>query len=266
MVSRTRNALETQSDHLVGSRQSGDLFRAKLQVFEKLLKRAFNQSSSGEIELFYPTAPFALEAQNATSKLREKYGEWTWFKTETVDACCSGLEDGLRAIAEVLKTSGPVDGIVGFSEGAAAAAMVASLLEGNRRDAFEQMEHKGGIVYPTAFASLDHPPLRFVVSFAGYPASHEAYQAFYNPPIRTPMLHFLGSMDNVVDETASMRLVESCQGSGETEVMIIRHSGGHVVPSEKRELAVAVGFIRSFQVRGKRDEDVRSESHGLQNP
>lgn len=75
-------------DHLVGSRQSGDLFRAKLQVFEKLLKRAFNQYPSCEIELFYQTAPFPLESQNAhigTSKLRERYGEWTWFMSETVD-------------------------------------------------------------------------------------------------------------------------------------------------------------------------------------
>lgn len=192
-------------NHLVGSRQSGDIFHAKLQAFEKLLKRAFNRSSADEVELVYPTAPFALESQSATSKLRERYGEWTWFKAETVDARCPGLEDGLLSIAIVMKTSGPFEGIVGFSEGAAAAAMVASLLEGNRKEAFEQMEHKGGIAYPTAFASLNHPPLRFIVSFSGYAVPHEAYRAFYDPPIQTPVLHFIASLDSVVDETASMR-------------------------------------------------------------
>lgn len=154
---------------------------------------------------------------------------------------------GLHAIANVLKTFGPFDGIVGFSEGAAAAAMVASLLEDNRKDAFEQMRQRGGIAYPTAFASFDHPPLRFIVSFSGYAASHEAYRAFYDPPIRTPALHFIGTMDSVVDEAASMKLVENCQSLEETEAMVVQHSGGHVVPSERRELAVAVRFIKSSQ-------------------
>lgn len=170
----------------VCSRQSGNLFRAKLQAFEKLLKRALDQPLSEEVELTYSTAPFALETQNGCSKLRERYGEWTWFKTETVDALCPGLGDGLLALTTVLRTFGPFDGIVGFSEGAAAAAMVASLLEDRRKDAFEQFQHQGGITYPAAFANLDHPALRFVVSFSGYAVSHQAYRAFYDPPLRTP--------------------------------------------------------------------------------
>lgn len=216
-----------------------------MQAFEKLLKRAFSQSLAEEVELIYPTAPFALGSQSAASKLRERYGEWTWFKTETHNARCLGLEDGLHTIATVMKTSGPFDGIVGFSEGAAAAAMVASLLEDNRKEAFEQMEHNGGIAYPSAFASLDHSPLRFIVSFSGYAASHEAYRAFYDPPIRTPVLHFIGAMDSVVEETVSMGLVESCQGLDEAEAMVVRHSGGHIIPSGKQELGVAVRFIKS---------------------
>lgn len=120
--------------------------------------------------------------------------------SEAVDGLCRGLEGSLHAIATALKTPGPFDGIVGFSEAAAAAAMVASLLEDKHEHAFEQMWQRGGIAYPTAFASLRHPPLRFIlVSFSGYAASHEAYRAFYNHTIQTPTLHFIGSMDSVVD-------------------------------------------------------------------
>lgn len=31
---------------------------------------------------------------------------WTWFKSESIDAQCSWLKDGLEAIATVLKISG----------------------------------------------------------------------------------------------------------------------------------------------------------------
>ncbi|CAI7616291.1 unnamed protein product [Penicillium glandicola] len=229
-----------------GSRQSGDLFRAKLQALEKLIKRTLGPLHSCGAEFVYPTAPFLLDSSGGTSKLRDRHGAWSWFESESMDGFYSGLQDGLNSIGSILKDSGPFDGVVGFSEGAAAAAMVASLLEENRQDAFARLEAEGGIPYPSCFATLDHPPLKFVVSISGYAASHPAYRAFYEPSIRTPALHFLGSMDSVVDEIASMRLVESCQElKDEKKPIVIWHAGGHVVPSGKRELAVIAQFIQS---------------------
>ncbi|KAJ5293401.1 Eukaryotic translation initiation factor 6 [Penicillium atrosanguineum] len=212
---------------------------------KKLIQRGLGPLQPGA-ELVYPTAPFSLGSSGGTSELRDRHGAWTWFETESIDGLYHGLEGGLSSIGSILKHSGPSDGVVGFSEGAAAAAMVASLLEKNRKDAFDRLEAEGGIPYPSCFATLDHPPLKFVVNFSGYTASHPAYRAFYDPSIRTPTLHFLGSMDNVVDENASMRLVESCQElEGEKKPIVIWHAGGHVVPSGKRELAAVVHFIKS---------------------
>ncbi|KAJ5516831.1 hypothetical protein N7527_008391 [Penicillium freii] len=229
-----------------GSRQSGELFRAKLQALDKLLHRALGPLKPG-VELVYPTAPFALEpTSGTTSDLRNRHGAWSWFESESIDNLYPGLEGSLEYIASILKDSGPFDGIVGFSQGAAAAAMVASLLEGNRNDAFARFEAEGGIPYPACFAKLKHAPLKFVVSISGYVASHPDYRAFYDPAIRTPVLHFLGSMDTVVEESASMRLVGSCQEVGdEKKQIVIWHSGGHVVPSGKRELAAVAHFIKA---------------------
>ncbi|KAJ5588882.1 hypothetical protein N7537_011560 [Penicillium hordei] len=228
-----------------GSRQSGQLFRAKLQALEKLIHRALGPLQPG-VELVYPTAPFALESSTgATSDLRNRHGSWSWFESESIEGLYPGLEGALESIASLLKDSGPFDGIVGFSQGAAAAVMVASLLEGNRKDAFARLEAEAGIPYPACFASLEHPPLKFVVSISGYVASHPDYRAFYDPVIRTPVLHFLGSMDTVVDENASMRLVQNCQVGDEKKQIVIWHSGGHVVPSGKRELAAVAHFIKS---------------------
>ncbi|KAJ5489951.1 Serine hydrolase FSH [Penicillium expansum] len=230
-----------------GSRQSGELFRAKLQALEKLIHRAVGPLQADGVELVYPTAPFAVKLPSSgTSELRNRHGAWNWFDSESIDGLYPGLEGGLESIASILKDSGPFDGIVGFSQGAAAAAMVASLLEENRKDAFVRLEAEAGIPYPACFATLEHPPLKFVVSISGYVASHPAYHAFYNPVIRTPVLHFLGSMDTVVDESASMRLVERCQelGDGKNQT-VIWHTGGHVVPSGKREFAAVAHFIKS---------------------
>ncbi|KAJ5941238.1 hypothetical protein N7516_001406 [Penicillium verrucosum] len=231
-----------------GSRQSGELFRAKLQALEKLLHQTLDPPHPN-LELIYPTAPFALEpsaGSTTTTDLRTRHGAWSWFGSETIDGLYPGLEGGLESIASLLKNSGPFDGIVGFSQGAAAAAIVASLLEGNRKDAFATLEAETGIPYPACFKELEHPPLRFVVSISGYVASHLDYRAFYEPGIRTPVMHFLGSMDTVVEEGASMRLVESCRVLGdEKKQIVIWHSGGHVVPSGKRELAAVAHFIKS---------------------
>lgn len=211
-----------------------------------MIQRTFGSLQPCETEFVYPTAPFSLGSPSGTSDLRDRHGAWTWFESKSIDGIYPGLEAGLNSIGSVLRDSGPFDGVIGFSEGAAAAAIVASLLEKNRQDAFARFELEGGIPYPAGFATLEHPPLKFMVSISGYAASNPSYRAFYNPPIRTPALHFLGSMDSVVDETASMELAESFREmKDEKESIVIRHAGGHVVPSGKRELAAIVHFIKS---------------------
>lgn len=115
--------------------------------------------------------------------------------------------------------------------------MVASLLEPRRREAFDAA---GGMVYPAAFAELRHPPLRFAVSYSGFAAPHEMYRAFYEPRIATPMLHFVGSLDTVVEEGRSLRLVRACEGPER----VVYHPGGHFLPTQRQFVGVLVGFIR----------------------
>ncbi|PLN79926.1 serine hydrolase FSH [Aspergillus taichungensis] len=229
-----------------GSRQSGELLRAKSQAMEKLIRQALAPQRSETVDFHYPTAPFALELSGPPSILRDLHGQWAWWQSESIDGVYPGLETGLETLASVLKEEGPFDGAIGFSQGAAVAAMVASLLEGNREDAFSNSERDGGIAYPTAFSTLDHSPLKFVISISGYAAPHRGYHAFYHPQIRTPILHILGSSDTVVEEHASMKLVESCQGEEDgIPPLVIYHPGGHVIPSGKRELASIAYFIKS---------------------
>jgi len=224
---------------LHGYTQSGALFQAKTGALRKTLSKAFPAG----IDLVYPTAPIRLTPADESflagtgtagdgdsrgkgdSGEKEELDAWAWWRRRRTSSACQsggadadvdaeafiyeGIDDCFAALAALLATSGPFDGVIGFSQGAAAAAMLASLLEPGRRAAFEARYPDGGIRYPDCFfaatpdgATAIHPPLRFAVAYSGFAASGggSPYAAFYEPEIRTPVLHFLGSQDVVVEE------------------------------------------------------------------
>lgn len=247
---------------LHGFTQSGPLFHAKTRALEKNLQKAFPS-----IELHYPTAPIRLpkadiptfggtnpESEDTANEIEDGPDAWGWWrrKGEAEPFTYEGIELGLARIAEVLKSEGPFDGVIGFSQGGAAAGMVASLLEPERRKSFETAQAKGGMSFPEPFVNdtgfvegIIHPPLKFAVSYSGFAAStNPLYQAFYEPQIRTPMLHFLGSLDTIVEEKRSLRLVDACV-NGRKEGRLIYHPGGHFLPSNQRPyVAALISFIK----------------------
>lgn len=185
-------------------------------------------------------------------------------EAEATEVVYEGIEEGLRCVADCIRAEGPFDGVVGFSQGAAAAAMVASLLEGEvRKEAFERKKEKGGMAYPTSFlGEVDgfvQGPLKFAVCYSGFRAPGKAYEGFYEPKIRTKVLNVLGQVDVVVDEVRGRQLVGVCEG-GEGRVVV--HPGGHFVPSQKPWLDAVVGFVRECvegERKGKEKEEERAE-------
>lgn len=161
-----------------------------------------------------------------------------------------GLERGMESVARCIREEGPFEGVVGFSQGAAAAAMVASLLEGRERlEAFRRAEREGGIAYPESFLAREgegvdgfvQRPLEFAVCYSGFRAPGKLYRGFYEPRIGTRVLHVLGQVDVVVDEGRGRELVAACEG-GKGRVVV--HPGGHFVPSQKPWLDAVVGFVK----------------------
>jgi len=235
---------------LHGYTQSGPLFHAKTKALEKLLNKAFPG-----VALSYPTGPLKLRANDVpgfdTSTVDNPadeidcYGWWRRSDTSNPPEYV-GLEEGLAAVAETIKAEGPFDGIMGFSQGAAMAAMVTSLLEGeSRREAFRasQAKSKLALPFPTSFADLDHPPMKFCVSYSGFIAPGERYAGFYNPTIQTSMCHFIGSLDTVVEEARTNLLVDAAGGQQNTTVVV--HPGGHFVPNNRQYLDTVIGFIKA---------------------
>ncbi|GAB7355994.1 hypothetical protein MBLNU459_g6621t1 [Dothideomycetes sp. NU459] len=274
---------------LHGYTQSGSLFHAKTRALEKNLEKAFPAAPKpghlpaypGGVELVYPTAPIKLSISDipgydvdgsaADNEDPEAYAWWRR-KGDAQPYRYEGLELGVERIAETLTASGPFDGAIGFSQGGAAAGMLASLLEEGRRETFEKAQAKGGMRYPESLerdtgyiTDVVHPPLKFSVSYSGFGASNnELYQAFYEPKIATPMLHFIGSVDTVVEESRSLMLVDACENGRGVEggaARLVYHPGGHFLPSsQKQYVAALVAFIRDIVGGAAEGKEKKEES------
>ena len=207
--------------------------------------------------LHYPTGPIALRpgdvpgssasemSNGANPEEAEAFG---WWQRKEGAPVYQGIDRGLQRVAETIQAEGPFDGAIGFSQGGAIAAMVAALLETGRRQSFEAAGAKesGKFLYPSCFVKRNQepiqPPLKFAIIYSGFAAPFDLYSGFYEPKIKTPVLHFVGSLDTVLDEQRGKLLIGSCEKS---EERTITHPGGHFVPSQKIWVETAVGFIKS---------------------
>ncbi|KAL8772091.1 MAG: hypothetical protein Q9209_002757 [Squamulea sp. 1 TL-2023] len=242
---------------LHGYTQSGSLFYSKTRALHKALAKALPTHS---IHLSYPTGPIHLDpadipgyngpsTEEVERDLEPAYGWWRRkdmphpSKKEETEIVYTGIQEGLTRIAETIREEGPFDGVIGFSQGACAAGMVASLLEHGREDAFSsftpQKEGMEREPFPPSFTVLLHPPLKFAIIYSGFIAPGTRYNGFYNPSLKTPTLHFLGALDAVVEEGRSQGLISVCESA-----KVVTHPGGHFLPSQRPWLDAAVGFVK----------------------
>ncbi|EEQ35303.1 putative dihydrofolate reductase [Microsporum canis] len=270
---------------LHGYTQSGSLFHAKSRALEKHIQKNLPAYS---VTLSYPSGPIGLSPSDIPNYTPSGNGgtaaddqpeafAW-WRRSDVVDPPeYVGMEKGLATVAGVLADEGPFDGVIGFSQGACLAAMVASLLEPDRSKAFSYMSDPAnnqqelssqvsggsqqnpqnppqdtadktmvtGIPFPSSFANLVHPPMKFAICYGGFVAPGTRYRAFYeHPKIQTPVLHVLGTLDMIVEEARSRKLIEACAGDPESDGRVLWHPGGHFLPSQRPYLDGAVQFIR----------------------
>ncbi|CZR58490.1 related to dihydrofolate reductase [Phialocephala subalpina] len=260
---------------LHGYTQNGPLFHAKTRALEKALNKSFPATKAsplfstypGGIQLLYPTAPIKLrpadipgfDLSTIEGDSSPESDSWGWWIRETGSGLYSGFDEGLETIREAIESVGGIDGVIGFSQGAGAAAFVASLLEDGREEVFASLHSKDSSSYPYPSgwkemkAKLPQPPLKFAVSYCGFYAPHPAYKAFYEPEIKTPLLNVIGTLDSVVEENRSQGLVDRC--SEETR-KVVYHPGGHFVPVGKDMAGVLLGFVKECCEVKKREESL----------
>ncbi|KAH8838118.1 hypothetical protein MCOR27_005282 [Pyricularia oryzae] len=228
---------------LHGYTQSGPLFHAKTRALEKLMIKSlapFNLQPT----LIYPTAPNQLRSVDipgcdpvAGQDDPRATDSWSWFRMFDATGAYRLLREGMSRLTEAVRDAGGVDGVIGFSQGAVMASMMTGVLDEPRREVpgsdsakqwvAELREANGGRA------------LKFAVFYSGFAAKPPGLGWMYEPSINTPTMHFIGSLDTVVDEKRSRHLAEKCVNS-----IVIEHPGGHHVPTGKEHAMPLIGFIK----------------------
>lgn len=235
---------------LHGFTQSGPLFHAKTRALEKLMIKSlapFNVQPT----LIYPTGPNRLlpsdipgfDPASAADDDPRTADSWAWYRHDEATGTYRLLREGMLSLAVVVRDAGGIDGVVGFSQGGAMAAMLAAALEEPRRAVGGEVGDGSGGTMAEWVDELREAnagrPLAFAAIYSGFAARDAGLKWMYEPRIRTPTLHIIGSLDTVVDETMTKNLVTKCEGA-----VVVEHPGGHHVPVSKEWAMPLIGFIK----------------------
>ncbi|NXX99701.1 OVCA2 Esterase, partial [Centropus bengalensis] len=201
---------------LHGYRQSERRFRQRTGALRKALR--------GRAELVAVSAPHAVPGGDHDDGDDPPRGWWFsgpgTFEAAEAAAAPAGLEESLSAVAAALAEHGPFDGLLGFSQGAALAAMVCALrARGDHR------------FHTVAFAIL----------VAGFASRSPAHSHFYREPIALPTLHVVGDADAVIAAPLSRELAQHF-----VEPVVLSHPGGHFVPAAAPQRKAYLDFLERF--------------------
>ena len=193
--------------------------------------------------MIYPTAPNRLKATDIPGYIppaepRDDDYEpdtWAWFRKDEATGAYRYFDEGMATVADAIREAGGVDAVCGFSQGGAMAGVVAAALEPER----EVPEGKDGDWARGLREANGGKPVKFAVSYSGFFGPIESLRWCYEPKIKTPTLHYLGSLDTVVEESRTQGLIDRCE-----EPVVVVHPGGHHVPVSKEWAMPLAGFIK----------------------
>ncbi|KAK8104864.1 Esterase OVCA2 [Apiospora kogelbergensis] len=226
---------------LHGYTQSGPLFKNKTGALNKLLNKTLSPPPYNyTVSLVYPTGPHNLRPADIPGYQPPEDGDavddgapsdnWGWFRHDAATGTYRGFAEGMHRVAEAIRDAGGVDGVLGFSQGGAQAALVAAALESDRRPLPAALAGDEGSWARALRAANGGRPLRFCVVYSGFVARDEALQWLNEGGMATPR-----------------GLVEACGAEGDGpggRARVLVHPGGHYVPVSKEWTMPVVGFLR----------------------
>ena len=112
-----------------------------------------------------------------------------------------GIDATIRHLRRILETLGPFDGVWGFSQGGACAAILASLMA-------DPSQHT---VFAAPGANWPPSPLKFAVICSGFIPLDPMCQALFKKKVPTPSLLVLGKGDTVA-------------GHGQSDHVVVNHT------------------------------------------
>ncbi|VDC05098.1 unnamed protein product [Peniophora sp. CBMAI 1063] len=169
------------------------------------------------VETFGPSADLSsLGAGEASAAAEDpKLTPRGWWKTNQDRTSADGLEDSVAFLRDVLKEK-HFDGIFGFSQGAAMAAMLTALLE-------KPEVHPDFLVG----GKPPHPPVDFCIAAAGFKPVGAFAEKVFEGGYSTPTLHIIGRTDIIITAERAQSLIDVSKSARVEE-----HEGGHFLPSK----------------------------------
>ncbi|KAH9067735.1 FSH1-domain-containing protein [Lactarius vividus] len=208
---------------LHGYSQNSSIFSKRVAALRKSLGK--------DVELVFVDAPHVLmpvdltghgtsldafgAAEASTTSEDPALKPRGWWRTDPTRTRTDGLEESLAYLRDILRTQ-RFEGVLGFSQGAGLAALLAALLE---------RPH----LHPPFLVDGEppHPPLRFCVAVSGFKVAGPLSTAVFSEGYVTPTLHVLGKNDILVIEERSRVLINVSKTK-----RVEMHDGGHFVPSK----------------------------------
>ncbi|EME81080.1 uncharacterized protein MYCFIDRAFT_23150, partial [Pseudocercospora fijiensis CIRAD86] len=200
---------------LPGFGQSADFFRMKTKRLTQYLESQIQSDLLDQypegIQWLFPDAPVRLTAETTFGVPSEDIDMRAWWTRLEFHVQLEQLYNSLEYLCKYLKESGPVDGVLGFSQGASIAAMLTALCEGSVRP--------------------ERAPFKFAVLCSGFKNAPQFYAGFFSPKISTPTMHVIAEWDHMVSAEQSAALIDDCEDS-----VVIRHYGTHATPTDKNSM------------------------------
>ncbi|KAG0708690.1 serine hydrolase FSH [Suillus ampliporus] len=209
--------------HFLRYTQNASIFSKRLGALRKLL--------GDDIEMVFVDGPIVLhpvdfDGAPSTASLEDlEVSDTTssdfsttprgWWKVHLESTDAPRMEDSLLLLRDILQRD-RYDGVFGFSQGAAMAALLAALLE---------RPH----MYPPFLidGEAPHPPFKFCVSVSGFKTPGSLSAEIFGASYSTPTLHVLGRTDVIVIEERTKVLLDLSQNK-----RVEGHVGGNFVPSK----------------------------------
>ncbi|KAL5521376.1 hypothetical protein ACEPAG_9302 [Sanghuangporus baumii] len=137
-----------------------------------------------------------------------------WWRTNPERTKYDGVAESVAVLRDVLAKN-RFDGVFGFSQGAAMAALIAAILE---------KPH----LYPPFLidGQAPHPPMTFCIVISGFKPIDPNWKQFFDPDYQTPTLHVFGLNDVVMTPERTRSLIEVSANR-----RVASHTGGHFVPA-----------------------------------
>lgn len=204
---------------LHGFAQNGPNFSIKASGIRKMLKKAGYHTVfvNGPIKLAATDMPFEVQTGEGESFDDLNMRGWTYTQPGKFD-----IQPSLDTVKAAYETDGPFVGLMGFSQGAGVVGTILSR-------------------YPQVVGNEKaKDELKFAMMYSGFVYKDPSVAKFYEKRIELPTLHIMGELDTVVSNERSMALVDICD-----HATVMKHPGGHYVPSQKPLLRNEVAWIES---------------------